>query len=346
MKTAVLIAPQQFALREMPEPEAPPGGLVLQVAACGICGSDLRRWKEGPPAGTRGVVPGHEVAGTVVAVGKNTSRFAPGDRLAIAPDVHCGTCYYCQRGRFNLCDHLQFLGITAGFPGGFAEKMILTSKILTNGIVHPVPAELSLTHAALAEPCCSVLSAHNQAGTTLGDTVVIQGAGPIGCIHVAVAKSRGARVIISEPSQVRRELARSFQPDLIVDPVNENLNQSVRDFTNGIGADIVICANPVAATQAQAVEIVRKAGKVILFGGLPKANPMTTLDGNRIHYSEIQVIGSFSYHPTMHELALELLKRQVIQADLLITDSFNLDDIQKGYQRAASGSALKVIIKP
>ncbi len=343
MKAAFLTGQRKFEIKQTAEPLAPDDGLVLDVKACGICGSDLRRWNEGPPKG-QAIIPGHEAAGVIIAVGKKTSDYAVGEQLAISPDVHCGKCYYCKRGLFNVCEDLRFVGITPGYPGGFAEKMVLTREILTNGIVHRMPKGLSFLHAALAEPCCSVLACHNRLATGLGDTIVVMGAGPIGCLHVAIAKARGARVIVSEPSETRRKMAMQFAPEAIVDPVHENLDGRVRQITDGIGADAVICANPVAQTQTEAVQMVRKRGRVVLFGGLPKANPMVTLDSNRIHYGEIEILGSFSYHPTMHQLALDLLSRGVIPADKLITHKFPLDDINEAYAAAAAGSALKVVV--
>jgi L-iditol 2-dehydrogenase len=344
MKSAFLVGPEKFELRETLEPTVPEDGIVLQVKACGICGSDLRRWKEGPPAGVGGVVPGHEAAGVVTAVGKKVSDFLVGERLAIAPDIHCGKCYYCKRGMFNVCDELHFLGVTPGYPGAFAQKMVLTGEVLINGIVHRMPEGLSFLDAAVAEPSCSVLALHQKISTGLGETVVVMGAGPIGCLHVAVAKARGAQVIVSEPSEQRRNFACRFGPVAIVDPVKEDLAACVRKLTNNVGADTVICANPVAQTQTEAVEIVRKKGKVILFGGLPKTNPMVTLNSNIIHYGEIEVMGAFSYHPTIHKLALDLLSRKVIPAELLITHTFSLEDIDKAYRTAASGEALKVVV--
>ena len=344
MKAVYLTGPRVVALRDMPAPEAPPGGLVLDVKACGICGSDLRRWKEGPPEGVEGVIPGHEAAGVVTDVGEGCTLYAAGDLLAIAPDVHCGRCYYCNRGLYNLCDELRFVGIHPEFPGGLAEKLVLTEEVLTNGIVHRMPEGMSFIEGSLAEPSCSVLACHQRAGTGLGDVVVVMGAGPIGCLHIVVARANGASVIISEPSATRRKLAERFGPKAIVDPTSESLASCVREMTGGVGADIVICANPVAQTQTEAVEIVRKRGKVILFGGLPKANPMVTLDSNRIHYGEIEVFGAFSYHPTMHESALDLIHRKVIPADLLVAHTFGLDEIDRAFEIAAKGEALKVVV--
>jgi L-iditol 2-dehydrogenase len=344
VKAAFLTAPRTLELRDIPDPLAPYDGLVLEVKACGICGSDLRRWKEGPPRGVAGMIPGHEAAGVVIETGKGQSRFAVGDRVAIAPDVHCGHCYYCQRGLYNLCDEIRFIGVTPELSGALAEKLVLTGEILTNGIVHRMPEGMSFAEGSLAEPSCSVLASHDRAGTHLGDTVVVMGAGPIGCLHVIVAKARGARVVVSEPSPIRRRLAARCGPDAVVDPAAEDLGSRVRQMTAGVGADIVICANPIAETQTEAVQIVRKRGKVILFGGLPKANPTVTLDSNRIHYGEIEVVGAFSYHPTVHERALDLIHRKVIDADLLVTHTFGLTDVGKAFETAAAGEALKVVV--
>jgi L-iditol 2-dehydrogenase len=344
MRAAYLVGVRELEIREVPAPVAPDDGLVLRVEACGVCGSDLRRWREGPPPGSGSVIPGHEVAGVVVGVGSQVAGCAPGDRLAVAPDIHCGQCYYCRRGMHNLCDALHFLGITPGYPGGFAEKLLLTGEVLTNGVVHHMPEGLSFIEGALAEPCSSVLAAHHKARTSLDDTVVVIGAGPIGCLHTVIAKARGARVIVSEPSKERREMAQRFEPEAVVDPFAEDLAACVYGLTSGLGADIVVCANPVAATQTQAVEIVRKGGRVILFGGLPKANPMATLDANRIHYGEIEVVGAFSYHPTFHQLALDALARKLIPADLLVTHTFPLDQVANAFEVAASGQGLKVVV--
>jgi len=346
MKAAFLVDARTFEIREVPDPTLPDDGLVLQVEACGVCGSDLRRWKEGLAPGVEGIVPGHEVAGVVLQVGPGVTGYAPGDRLAVAPDIHCGRCYYCLRGMYNLCDELHFLGVTPGYPGGFAAKMALSGQVLTHGVVHRMPDGLSFVEGSLAEPCSSVLAAHQKAGTSLDDTVVVIGSGPIGCLHVAIAQARGARVVVAEVSGQRREMACRFQPDAIVDPLHEDLGARVRQLTGGLGADIAICANPVAATQTQAVEIVRKGGRVVLFGGLPKAQPMTSLDANRIHYGEIEVVGAFSYHPTMHALALDVLKRKLVPAELLVTHTFGLEQIDEAFQTAASGEGLKVVVIP
>jgi L-iditol 2-dehydrogenase len=344
MKAAFLVAPLTFEVRETNPLSLPLDGILLKVKACSICGSDLRRWKEGPPEGTKEIISGHEIAGDVIEVGKNTTRYKVGDRLAFSPDVHCGHCFYCSRGLYNLCNDQRLIGITPEYPGGFSEMMAVDGNVLENGIIHPIPQGLSYDLAALAEPLSSVLAMHDRVGTTLGDTVVIMGGGPIGCLHIAVAKARGCSVILSEPSAERREMAAPFAPNLVVDPFNQDLKDEVLQFTDGRGAELAVCANPIAATHTQAVEIVRKRGVVALFGGLPKANPMTSLNANLIHYNEIGIIGAFSYHPRFHEMALDVISKGLIPAQQLITHTMSLDEIGKAFEIASSGQALKVMI--
>ncbi len=352
MKAAFLVGKETYELREAPEPVAPDDGLVLAVEACGVCGSDLRRWREGPPvgagslAGLPGIIAGHEIGGTVVAVGAAVRDYGIGHRLAIAPDIHCGTCWYCRRGLYNLCDELHFLGISPGYPGGFAERLVLTREVLDLGIVHPIPEGLSSLHAALAEPMSSVLACHEKAGTDVADTVAVMGAGPIGCLHAVIAKLRGARVILSQRSAARLALARRFEPDVALGLTGEAFVARVRELTGGRGADLVIVANGVASAVVDAVQAVRKGGRVVIFGGLPKANPQVLVDANRVHYGDIELVGAFSYHPTMHALALDLLQRGMIPADQLITHVFPLERIAEAFEVASSGEGLKVVITP
>lgn len=346
MKSACLIGPKTIELRDRPQPGALAGGLVLKVEACGICGSDLRRWIEGPPTGVPYIIQGHELAGTVVEVDPAAALFKVGDRVAVAPDIHCGTCWYCRRGKFNLCTDLRLLGITPGHDGGFAEYAVLNRDVLQNGIVHRMPESLSFAEGGLAETLSSILASHDHCGLSLGETVVVLGSGPIGCLHTVLAMARGARVIVAEPNPVRRRTAAKFSPDAIIDPTSQDVIAEVKRLTEGLGADVAICANPVASTQTQAVEMTRRGGRIVLFGGLPKASPMVSLNANLIHYGEQIVIGAFSYHPSYHADALRTLARKTVRAEDFITHSLPLSQIGEAFQVAASGEALKVMVVP
>lgn len=346
MRAAVLVGPQSVELRDVPAPVCPRDGLVLEMRACGVCGSDLRRWKEGPPAGVAALVQGHELAGIVVEAGPAAGGFAVGDRLAVAPDIHCGACWYCRRGLFNLCTDLKLLGITPGLDGGFAERVVLPGELLRHGIVHRMPDGVSWHEGALAETLSSVLACHENCGTALGEIVVVMGAGPIGCLHGVIAKARGARVIVAEPNPVRRRAAAVFEPDALIDVTRQDVVAEVKRLTHDLGADVVICANPVAATQTQAVEMARRRGRIVLFGGLPRAAPLVNLNANLIHYGEQVVMGAFSYHPRFHEEALQVLARKVVKAEQFVTHTRALSRVNQAFEIAASGDALKVMVEP
>lgn len=343
MKAAVFRGPGRIAVEEMPSPELTPDSAILKVEACGICGSDLRTYSSGMRIDRPWQILGHEVAGTVIAVGANVTGLRVGQPLAIAADVSCGECWYCKRALFNLCDRHQILG--THFAGGLAEQLWLSPEILARGIYHPIPTGVSFVAAAMAEPASSVIASQEQAAIQLGDTVAIIGAGPIGCLHVEVARARGARTIMVERNAPRLAFAREMGAEHAIDASQEDPVALARELTGGLGVDVAIVAAPSAQAQEQAVRMVRKRGTVVLFGGLPKSDPMTHLDGNIIHYGELRVIGAFSYHPSHHAKALDYIGRGLIRAERYIT-RFSLPQVVEAFTAAKSGSAIKVIITP
>lgn len=343
MKAAVFRGPGRLAVEEIAGPELTPDSAILTVEACGICGSDLRTYSSGMRIDRPWQVLGHEVAGTVVAVGAEVRHLTVGQPLAIAADVSCGACWYCRRALFNLCDQHQILG--THFAGGLAEQLWLAPAILARGIYHPIPAGVSFVEAAMAEPAASVIASQEQAGIQLGDTVVVIGAGPIGCLHVEIARARGARTIMVERNAARLAFAREMGAEFGVDTREEDPVARVRAITGGLGADVAIVAAPSAEAQEQAVRMVRKRGTVVLFGGLPRNDPLTHLDGNSIHYGELRVIGAFSYHPSHHAKALDYIARGQISARRYIT-RYSLADVVQAFEAAKGGSAIKVIITP
>lgn len=344
MKAAVFRGPGKLAVEEIDYPKLPDDGLILKVDACGICGSDLRTLRHGLRFERKWQVLGHEVAGTVTEVGSKVSDFHLGDQVAVAADVHCHACYYCYHGLYNLCDHLQLIG--THFAGGMAEYMVLPADILVRGVVHQIPPQMSAIHATLAEPASSVLNSQRVAGIGLGDVVVVIGAGPMGCLHAEIAMARGAQTIVIDISQDRLNLARRFGANCYINSSQNDPVSEVRAMTHDLGADVVIVACPSAEAQAQAVQMTRKRGQVILFGGLPVEEPMTRLDANLIHYQEISVVGAFSYHPSQHRVALDLIATGKIQASAHITHTFSLREIARAVEVATEGSALKVVILP
>jgi len=343
VKAAVFEGLERIVVRDLPDPRADEGAIVVKVEACSLCGSDIRNFHGGLRGGITSQVMGHEIAGTVTQVGAGVDRFAVGDRVAIAPDVSCGTCYYCLRGWVNLCVNHRMIG--THWPGGFAQYLHLPAVILQHGMVHHMPVGLTFDHAALSEPASSVIAAQENAGIGLGDTVLIIGDGPVGCLHLEVARARGASRLIMV-GLARLAQTSAFSPDHIIDAAKQDPVVEVKRLTEGLGADVAIVATPVAKTQSQAVQAVRKRGRVVLFGGLPKADPMTTLDGNLIHYNEISVVGAFSYPAWVHQKALQVIASGKIHAELYFNKTVGLEGIVEGIQEAEAGRALKVLVKP
>lgn len=343
MKAAVFEDLERIVVKQVPDPALDAGSVIVKVEACGLCGSDIRNFHSGLRSGIKDQIMGHEIAGSVVKVDKAVSRFSVGDRVAIAPDVSCGVCVYCRRGWVNLCVAHRMIG--THWPGGFAQFIHLPAEVLSHGMVHRMPEGLAFNEAALSEPVSSVLASQERAGAGSGDTVLIFGDGPIGCLHLEAARSRGAAPIIVVGLS-RLEQVKAFSPDFLLDAASQDPVAEVMKITDGMGADIAISATAVAKTQAQAVESVRKRGTVVLFGGLPKNNPMTAINANLIHYNEITVVGAFSYPAAMHEKALRAILEGQIAAKKYFTMTVPLEGIVDGIEAAETGKALKVLVKP
>ena len=343
MKAAIFEGIENIVVREVPIPVCQEDGILIKVESCGICGGDIRNYHNGLRAGVERQIMGHEIGGIVEEVGSKISKFKIGDRVAIAPDVSCGECYYCRRGLVNLCVDHRMLG--THWPGGFAQYVYLPSEVLQRGFVELIPASMSYDEAAIGEPASSVIACQEYNNVGLGDVVVIIGDGPIGCLHIEIAKARGASKTIIVGKK-KLYLAEQFKPDFMISSINQNPVDEVLKITDGLGADVVICANPVTDTQQQAVEMVRKRGKVILFGGAPKSKPMTNLNSNTIHYNEITVVGAFSYPAIGLEQSVRFIHEGKISAKKYISKLVTLEEIPAGIAFAKEGKGLKVVIKP
>lgn len=346
MKAVVVRAPMQFAVEEVPIPEVPAGGLLLKVMACGLCGSDLRTLRAGHRRVTFPWTIGHEICGQVVELGgQYQGRWKIGDRLAIGPLAYCGTCDFCIEGRLVLCENYR--EIAQAWPGGFAQYIAVPEACIRLGTIQYKPEGLDPAFAAISEPISSCVHAQETGQVGLGDTVVIIGAGPIGCTHISLARARGAnRIFIIDIVDDRLEMAQAFEPDAIlnasqVDPVKE-----VHRLTAGKGADVIITATPAPIAQIQAVEMARRGGRILLFGGLPKDNSRPGVDMNMVHYHALHLIGTTIFAPQHQRIALDLLTSGRIPGDKLVTHRFPLSDFARGASMALEGKVLKAVFFP
>ena len=345
MKAVVLEGPDKFTIGEIDKPLCDPYGILLKVKYCGLCGSDLRTIRNGHKNVKYPAVIGHEVSGEVVETGKEyRGKFKIGDKLAVAPNVYCGKCDFCLNGQYEYCDDLKELA--QHWPGGFAEYMAIPPEALQLGTIQTVPLALPMEYACVAEPPSSCLNAQEKLGIGLGDNILIIGAGPIGSIHTAVAKTRGAeQIIIADIKDSRLEMAKQFGADHTINSSAVDLVKTVRELTGGKGPNVIITANPFAETQLQAIELARKSSRIAFFGGLPHGNSVVPIDTNQIHYKGLFVIGTTGFAPRHHLLSLRLMAAQRIPGKKLVTHILNLDSFAEGVHLASEGLAMKVVYK-
>ena len=344
MQAVIFEGREKMRVARVPRPRCGEDAALLRVAACGICGGDARSYFQGDQFTNNPRIPGHEVAGIVEETGRGVQGLRSGERVALAADIRCGACWYCRNGLFNMCSELRILG--KHLDGGLAEYMLLTPEILRYGIVNRVPAQITLREAALSEPLCSVLASHDELAIQPGEFVVVVGCGPMGILHLELLRARQARVAVIDFSAHRLALARSeFGAEWTIHAGENDPAEAVRDLTGGLGGDVAIVAAPSAAAVASSVFLVRRRGRIGIFGGLPATSAQAPLDINRIHYHELRLIGNFSYHPRYHVKALELLAAGGVRAGKLTT-FYSMERTMQGLHDIRDGKVLKAVVIP
>lgn len=344
MKALLLTGKSQVEYKEVPTPKCPDDGILVRIDAVGLCGSDVRTYTHGHAKVKYPAILGHENAGVIIEVGKNVKDYKVGERIIANPAIPCGRCYYCNHDNRGLCEDLMVFG--HDIPGGFAQYMVIPGVGLERGQILRVPDNIELDKIIITELLASVIKAHEQLRTSLGETVVVIGAGPIGCLHVQIAKLRGATTIImADLNQERLDLCKEFGATHFVDSSKEDLVKKVKEITDGRGADVVVVAAPATQPHQQGLQMLRKEGRLSIFGGLNKDNPWSTLDGNLIHYNRLEIRGAYSYSPANFEKGFNLLKEGKINTSI-ITHKLPLKDMEKGVELIKSGKAIKVVLLP
>ena len=332
-------------LVERPGPRAGEGELVIDVVVSGICGTDLKiargQHRLYPPGTTR--IPGHEAVGVVVQNRSGSDMYAPGTRVAVAPNIACTVCRACRRGLGNLCENYESVGLT--FDGGFADQLRIPAAAVAAGNVLVVPDGLDWQVAALTEPIAAVVRGLRPLTVGDQDTLLICGAGPIGLIALLVAKHRGVgRVIVSQTSPHRRSIAEKLGADVTIDPRQGDLAEQVRQHTDGAGADAIVVAAPVGQIFSDALRAAAKGGRINFFAGLPSGAGVVGLDANLVHYGELVVTGSTANTNADNVEALELLAAVPELFAPLVTSTFPIAQAEQAFEAAKAGENLKVLL--
>lgn len=344
MKAGVLRAPDVLACEAVDDPKPGRGDLVVRVRAATVCGTDIRIFRGRKTAGVRyPSILGHEFAGEIVDTG-GRAEYRPGEAVCVCPAIACGHCPRCLRGHENICENLIAVGYQ--LDGAFAEYIRIPSRAVENGNVFRLPDGLAPERAALVEPLACVMNGQELAGVGLGDRVAILGSGPIGLLHVKLARLSGAsRIIVSDPNPLRRAAAIAAGADVVVDPATEDVRAAVRSATGGEGADRVIVAIGVPALADQALGLARPRGGVSLFAGF-STGEKATVDVNAIHYDELKVTGAFGLTRRQFASSLDAIASGRLDVGPLITHRFALEDVTTALAAAEQGGALKVVINP
>lgn len=345
MKAVVLQGPNDFRPTQIEIPAIGDGDLLLKMEKAAICGTDIRILEGKKTKGVRyPSVIGHEICGTVARLGKDVRGFAPGDKVAVANVVPCHACASCRGGRENACLRRRAIGYE--FDGGFAEYVRIPKIAVDAGNAVRLPAHVSFAAGALIEPLACCIRGMKNAGTGFSDAVLIVGAGPIGLMHLQLAKIVGARkVIASEPNAARREKALQLGADIAVDPTAEDLGEIVRRETDGLGMDVIVVAIGVPGVVNGLLKLCRRGGTVNLFAGFAGTGECT-MEVNAIHYGEINVNGSTAYQQQDYFEAAQMVKDGKLNLDEIVTHTFSIGEFQRAYELCKSGAGLKVLIEP
>jgi L-iditol 2-dehydrogenase len=348
--TAFLMGPERLELREIPVPEPGEGEMLLRIGAATTCGTDLKAFQRGGhPRMLKAPTPfGHEMAGTITAVGPGVEGWRTGDRVVVANSAPCGVCEWCARGRENLCPDLHYLN------GAFSEYLLIPRRF-TRVSTYALPPELPFEIGALAEPLACVLHGLEISGIERASEVVIYGGGPIGLLFVDVLANSPAdfpasgehHIVLADPNPWRLEVGRALgaQGTVQVGRDGGEAPRLCRRSQTGDGFDVAIEATGSPAAWQDALASVRPGGLVQLFGGCPPGTNVP-LDTHRLHYSEITVKSAYHHRPATFARALSLLASGTLHPRALLSAERPLEELEAALRSMRRREALKVVIRP
>ncbi|WP_213356324.1 alcohol dehydrogenase catalytic domain-containing protein [Enterococcus casseliflavus] len=343
MKAALMYGANDIRIEEISKPEYDAEGLLLKVEVIGLCGSDIRNLTTDSRKGDYPHIYGHEVVGTVAEVGDKCTKFSVGDRLYVYPAVPCLNCEYCRAGNSHSCKNLKAYD---RIQGGFAEYMAVPAWGVNGPNIYKIPEDVSFETAVMAEPLSSVYACQDNVNVQIGQTVVIVGAGPIGCLQAELAKIRGAnKVIMVEINDQRLEESKGFGVDYTINSLKTDAIAEVKRLTSGQGAEVVISANPSTKAQTDAVYMVKANGTLVFFGGVPKGQ-LTDIDTNYLHYNSIWTYGHYGSNTIQVKESFEMIISGRIDASKYVSKVMPLTELFEAIQLMRNGKANKVLIKP
>ncbi|MDS0295069.1 NAD(P)-dependent alcohol dehydrogenase [Halogeometricum luteum] len=340
MQTVELTEPGVFEHRERDRPDPAPGEILVRVTHVGICGSDIHYYEHGRIGDyvvEEPLILGHESAGEVAAVGDGVTEFEPGDEVTLEPGVPCGECARCRAGEYNLCPDVEFMA-TPPDHGAFAEYVAWDADF-----AYGLPESVSTRAGALCEPLSVAIHVARRADVELGDSVLVSGAGPIGMLVGEAARAAGAgSVLVSDVVETKLERAAEYGATATVNVAEESLTDTVDEFTDGEGVDVVIEASGAAQSVKSTVDAVRRGGTVVCVG--LAAEDEIPIQTNEIVDKELDFKGSFRFRNTYDD-AVSLLERGAVDVERIIDFEMPMSDLTAAFERATEPDVVKGMVR-
>jgi L-iditol 2-dehydrogenase len=339
MKAILALPAGGFGLCEVDPPTIGAGEILLEMRACGLCGTDLAKLAR--PRNSHGVILGHELAGVVRAVGPGVSRFSPGDRAVAAHHVPCGDCWACRHGNESMCPQFKATNVD---PCGFAE-LVRIPRLHVDRVTHPLPDEMPFEVAAFSEPLACAVRAVQRSRILPGDRIAVIGGGGMGLLIAQVLAARGAVPVMVEISEARLALARAVGIRHTIDPGREELPRRVADLTEGVGLDGAILTVVTEAVLSRVQRLLRAGGRVNIFAG-PTGGPRLPVDLADLYHRELSLFSTYSSTPGALAEAFDLLATGRVRVQPLVSHRLPLTAFDEGVELQRSGKATKVIFHP
>ncbi len=340
MKTAFVKKASVISVDESPKPILNSGDILVQMHACGICGSDLEKvfGQYGQPS----MRLGHEPAGVVLDVGDDVSEFKKGDRVFTHHHVSCYNCHLCNHGNETMCTKYSETNLS---PCGLSEEYVVPAWNVSHGGVLKISDSLSFEEAAMIEPLACCIRSWKKYSYQEGDSTAIFGVGPTGMMHVMLAQvKKFSKIFCFDVNDFRLHFAKKFNITESINSMDENRKQKILENTDGLGVDVAIVATSSLKALDDAIDMVRKGGTVMMFG-VPSKGAMIDLDMSKIYSKEITLVTSYAASETDTIDALDLIESSKIDVKKLITHTYPINDTQKAFEHAKSGDdAMKIII--
>jgi L-iditol 2-dehydrogenase len=345
MRAAVYRGVNDVRVETVPVPKIGPGELLVRVHTCGICGTDLKKIASGSHSAPR--IFGHETSGIVAAVGQGVSQFKPGDRVVVFHHIPCGECYYCRHKTFAQCETYKKVGCTAGYEpsgGGFAEYVRVMDWIVSHGTVR-IPDGVSFEQACFVEPVNTCMKGIETLQLIPGESVLVIGQGPIGIILSTLAKRSGATVVTSDLYAERLTITKTYGLTNVIDASRADTVKTVREQTEGRGADVAIVAVGGNALIRTAMDAVRPGGRVLLFAQTVRGE--ATIDPAAICVDEKTLLGSYSASVALQEDSVRFVMSREMDLERLISHRFSLSNSVEALRLAAhpQPDSMKIVIQ-